>query len=506
MELLSDKQSLQITKVTKALTHISMLNFAPTGATLKQLLTIILLFPLICFGQKQANVWYFGTDGAGLDFNECNPTDLTDGHINGFEGCSSISDKTTGQFLFCTNSEWVWNRNQDTIPNSHLVTSGNTITQAMIIQKPGFDSVYYIITSEIQAGTGQGYRFHCIDMTMNGSLGGIVFKNSILYPSPVTEKITAVRHANGTDIWLIGHIYNSNKFISFLVTSAGINTTPVISQIGKIPFSTSGWDAIGELKASPDGTKLAAVTYFHPNAELFDFDNSTGQISNLITLPELGSYDLIGNGSTIYGLSFSPNNSLLYVSNCGVSGLGMNGQIIQYNITSNDSAIINSSKVIIYSNLGEALFSLKLAPNGKIYVAHLTSYTYLGVINSPDSIGVNCNYVDNGLSLGGKHCSWGLNNIMEYGYYCNQSEGIKENIIQLDISIYPNPLADKLNINCNDYEPKEIILYDLSSRKLLQQTFTNSTTINTEQLAKGMYLYTVRNRNGITKNGKVIKQ
>jgi len=84
--------------------------------------------------------------------------------------------------------------------------------------------------------------------------------------------------------------------------------------------------------------------------------------------------------------------------------------------------------------------------------------------------------------------------------------GVNENTGRESISIYPNPVTDKLNIQITNYELAEIILYDLSSRKLLQQTFTNTTTINTEQLAKGMYLYIVRNRNGIIKNGKVIKQ
>jgi len=74
------------------------------------------------------------------------------------------------------------------------------------------------------------------------------------------------------------------------------------------------------------------------------------------------------------------------------------------------------------------------------------------------------------------------------------------------INIYPNPITDKLNVKIKNNEQSEIILYDLSSRKLLQQTFTNTTIINTEQLAKGMYLYEVRNKNGIIKNGKVIKE
>ena len=81
-------------------------------------------------------------------------------------------------------------------------------------------------------------------------------------------------------------------------------------------------------------------------------------------------------------------------------------------------------------------------------------------------------------------------------------EEFEENII----TVLPNPITSELIINPGNNQPTEIILYDLSSRKLLQQTFTNTTKINTEQLAKGMYLYEIRNRNGIIKNGKVIKQ
>ncbi len=88
---------------------------------------------------------------------------------------------------------------------------------------------------------------------------------------------------------------------------------------------------------------------------------------------------------------------------------------------------------------------------------------------------------------------------------CNNA-GITNYNTENNIKVFPNPVTDKLNVQANNYEPTEIILYDLSSRKLLQQTFINTTTINTEQLAKGMHLYTVRNRNGIIKNGKVIKQ
>ena len=51
----------------------------------------------------------------------------------------------------------------------------------------------------------------------------------------------------------------------------------------------------------------------------------------------------------------------------------------------------------------------------------------------------------------------------------------------------------------------DIILYDIASRKVLQQQFYKSVSLSTEQLAKGIYLYEVRDRNGLYKKGKVVK-
>jgi hypothetical protein len=72
--------------------------------------------------------------------------------------------------------------------------------------------------------------------------------------------------------------------------------------------------------------------------------------------------------------------------------------------------------------------------------------------------------------------------------------------------IFPNPFDDKLNIVLNGREQSEIILYDILSRKLLRQAFINSTMLNVEWLASGLYMYEVRNNTGIVVNGKVVKQ
>jgi len=70
---------------------------------------------------------------------------------------------------------------------------------------------------------------------------------------------------------------------------------------------------------------------------------------------------------------------------------------------------------------------------------------------------------------------------------------------------FPNPIIDKLNIETTNNELSEFFLYDMTSRKILQQQFINSLTLNVKQLAKGIYIYEVRNKNGLCKKGKVVK-
>ncbi|HKR03154.1 MAG TPA: T9SS type A sorting domain-containing protein [Bacteroidia bacterium] len=74
-----------------------------------------------------------------------------------------------------------------------------------------------------------------------------------------------------------------------------------------------------------------------------------------------------------------------------------------------------------------------------------------------------------------------------------------------NVTVYPNPFNDKIEVGNENNIQSEIILFDITSRKMLQQKFINSVTLNTEQLAKGLYLYEVRSKDGSCKKGKVVK-
>jgi hypothetical protein len=90
---------------------------------------------------------------------------------------------------------------------------------------------------------------------------------------------------------------------------------------------------------------------------------------------------------------------------------------------------------------------------------------------------------------------------------CATTSVIENNLSSnLSITVFPNPFTNTITFTLNNNWPSEIILYDINSRKLLKQEFTSAVSINTEQLAKGIYLYEVRNKNGVIKKGKVVKE
>jgi hypothetical protein len=76
------------------------------------------------------------------------------------------------------------------------------------------------------------------------------------------------------------------------------------------------------------------------------------------------------------------------------------------------------------------------------------------------------------------------------------------------LSVYPNPVQDKLNINLTGYEGvSEIRLFDINGRQVAaQRTASVNTQMNISKLAKGMYLVKVFTANGEVLNTKVVKQ
>ncbi|HOH91585.1 MAG TPA: hypothetical protein PKV61_08800, partial [Bacteroidales bacterium] len=189
----------------------------------------------ILFAQLEANNGYFG-NYAGVSFASGEPVALLDGALNTSEGVATISN-SSGLLLFYIDGQTIWNRNHQIMSNGTGLWGHSSSTQSgVVVKKPGNNTLYYVFTMD-QVATGgiHGVSYSIVDMNLEGGLGAVTIKNiEIVSNSNCTEKITAVKHTNGMDIWVITHGWNNNQFLAFLVTNSGINTTPIISNTGQI--------------------------------------------------------------------------------------------------------------------------------------------------------------------------------------------------------------------------------------------------------------------------------
>ncbi|MDC3388136.1 hypothetical protein OAX11_01350, partial [Flavobacteriaceae bacterium] len=379
---------------------------------------IIFLISTFSFAQGEADNWFFGAN-AGLNFSSGFPQYIQGGQINTLEGCASISDPQ-GLLLFYTDGSRVWDKNNNVMPNgSGLFGDDSSTSSGLIVPSPGSSSIYYIFTVDEphhlpNEGPNRGLNYSVVDLNLNGGNGDIVSgqKNISLVTYNASdsnenkfkcsEKITAVRSADCNSFWVVTHFIN--KYYSFKIDNLGVDSNPVISTTPtSVPLSGYRRNALGYLKASPDGLKLAVAHLGFATNEggnatggvfLYDFNPSTGIVSN-----ELEVYNR-SNGNSPYGVEFSRSGEKLYASVGGGFSGNDSSQLIQYDLSADD---IISSETIVNTSSSFSSGAIQIAPDGKIYRALFNfnngDGSFLGVVNNPELAGIACNYVEQGFSV-----------------------------------------------------------------------------------------------------------
>jgi hypothetical protein len=84
--------------------------------------------------------------------------------------------------------------------------------------------------------------------------------------------------------------------------------------------------------------------------------------------------------------------------------------------------------------------------------------------------------------------------------------GINEFNSSGDFNLFPNPFTNELKITLKGEIPSEILIYDITSRLLLKKSFLTSTSLKTDLLTEGIYIYELRNKSGLLMAGKIIKE
>ena len=223
--------------------------------------------------------WYFGNH-AGLDFNNGSPVADTNGQMNVWKGSAVVSD-TNGNLLFYSDGIGVWNRNHQFMPHGQNIVNLSITpaepTQVLAVQLPGSPNIYYIFNDEIVQNWDYNLVYAIVDMSQDSGRGDIISSQNFVLNHP-TEKVTAVRHSNNVDMWIITSKHNTNSFYVFRLSASGLDGVPLISSIG---LSSGGDD--GYLKSSLDENKLASANTGE-GFELLDFDKNTGIVSNPIII------------------------------------------------------------------------------------------------------------------------------------------------------------------------------------------------------------------------------
>ncbi|BAO55061.1 T9SS type B sorting domain-containing protein [Nonlabens marinus] len=351
------------------------------------------ILALTCFhttAQKEADNWYFGKN-AGISFTNGAPTALLDGKIEVvYEGSATISD-ATGNLLFYSDGLTVWNRDHQVMPNGtglngHISSSNS----AMIVKKPSSETIYYVFTL-VEQGYDGGLQYSEIDMSLDGGLGDITSVKNISLRTNTTEHAAIFKVKNENAYWLIVHDWDNANFLSYKISSSGINATPIVSTTGVVLGMPDRLEAIGHMKVSPRGDQLIMTSPKINLVQLFDFNDQTGVLSNAQSISQ-------NSFSDPYGIEFSPNGNLFYISNT------LN-QINQFDLRGSIEQIKNSQ--YNYGNDDLINGSLQLGPDGKIYLAQYGA-EYLSVINKPNERGEQADFVEEGVYLGGNNAYFGL--------------------------------------------------------------------------------------------------
>ncbi len=392
---------------------------------MKFLFTIFIYFLILVFESESSNissVWYFGKN-AGIDFNNTNsePTPLFGGQIESYEGCASISDES-GNLLFYTNGQHIWDR-EHTKLNPNRIIGNPSSTMTALVPVPDNDSIYYALTVDYAGNYGLPRGFTCTHLNINlrGGKGGISWQQDTIANEFLTEKMAITKHANGRDYWIVLHEINNNIFRSYLLTPDGIDSAYVSSSAGSIhKFNDDDrTDAIGYMKISQQGTKLALVKHEDYNLELFDFDASTGKVTNAESFYIPDKDDVY----TVYGVEFSPNGKKLYASIHKVFWVTDPDKprqgysyIYQWDVSNSNADSIRNSKKLVYEyanpdkDIG-TFKAMQIAPDKKIYIAR-TDVSHLAVIAEPDNDADSCDFQLKGFYLEEMVCNSGLPNLI----------------------------------------------------------------------------------------------
>ncbi|MBK9270514.1 MAG: T9SS type A sorting domain-containing protein [Saprospiraceae bacterium] len=303
---------------------------------------------------------------------------------------SLISDPKTGELILYSDGCRVWDHRHKRVKGLEEINRdsyfwgsyyGTNLAQNIIIlPDPTSEHIYrliYLWFDQIKGDTVfRANKLRSSLVNMKDPVNPIVLHKDldIHYESYSAIGITACRHANGRDWWIVVPTRHSHDKVVFLLDPEGLKFSN--KYISGLKSRTMGY---GNAAFSPDGNTYGWLSEDDRALdggfiELFDFDRCEGKLSNH-RLKQLND----NNG--LWGIAFSSNLKFLYYS----GGNYLFREIVTEFSDPDKRILIDSPDAIPGKQFQCTFGRLIQAPDGRFYLFVISTTRCVSVIDYPDA-------------------------------------------------------------------------------------------------------------------------
>lgn len=373
-------------------------------------IAVLAFIPVSAFAQFYDNHWMMGYNGGGisapndsfgvsiLSFHEADMKIENNQEIDIFFSDSGTAFSTsTGDLSFFSNGSEIRSLNYGATQNGIFSVDfddPSRIYSQSIVFLPNENNGELITFLRMTYTNGiprlgSNLASSRINALANSGAGIVYEKNQIIVSDSLTTgEVTACKHANGRDWWVLTSKANEPLIYSTLVTPSAIVITDTIA----VNFQLKS--GLGQAIFSPNGNNYVRLNLIggldgEDYLDIFDFDRCTGELSN-------HRQTTVGNNAWAGGIAVSPSSQYLYVSHYN--------HVYQYDLWAED--IFESKDTVAtwdgYLEWGffhSKFYLAQLAVDGKIYINSNSGVKTLTVINKPDVAGEACNLAQHSIHL-----------------------------------------------------------------------------------------------------------
>jgi hypothetical protein len=441
---------------------------------------------------------------------------------------SSISD-SLGNLVFYTNGRKIYNaqhlviengdslnfnnwwQNQELINrNSYGLQQGTLILKDVII-----DSVYHLFHLQLERyddiNLNDSFTVDALLYTKVLLVDGeskVLIKNKQIINSPMfAGNLTACRHGNGRDWWILASEGKSNCIYQMLLT----HDTLVFFDTICSGMIAPNYGDVGEGVFSPNGELYIKGSALN-GIDIFDFDRCSGVLSHKLSIPKASFMnpnrpvlDFIGK------VVVSPNSKFLYT--------GPQDSLLRFDLNATD--IINSKELVSFINWNDT-FPVGFVPtllgsDGIIYNS-LATVPYYNTLNNPDEEDSNLLNFDF-LKPTPKNGSRTLGNFPNFrlgpltGSACDTlGVGIQEIKENFGFLVKPNPASTYVEIDYGNFpwqssSQASLHIYNLLGELVYTQNlpqYSGKRILDIQNFAAGVYVLQIKDNGNLVGTEKLV--